>query len=68
MINNKIEKIDVEDLIKDFRVVDIEAFSAYLKDVWRVNKIKFKKKDLAHRSDQKSKGVNKITFAKVKKN
>lgn len=36
MINNKIEKIDVEDLIKDFRVVDIEAFSSYLKEVWRV--------------------------------
>ena len=36
MLNNKIEKIDVEDLIKDFRVVDIEAFSSYLKEVWRV--------------------------------
>ena len=34
MIN--IEKIDVEDLIKDFRVLDIDAFSSYLKEVWRV--------------------------------
>jgi len=34
MIN--IDKIDVEDLIKDFRVLDIEAFSSYLKEVWRV--------------------------------
>lgn len=38
-----IEKIDVEDLIKDFRVGDIEAFSSYLKEVWRV-KIFLKKK------------------------
>ena len=37
MLNIKtVEKIDVEDLIKDFRVVDIEAFSSYLKEVWRV--------------------------------
>ena len=41
MLNTKtVEKIDVEDLIKDFRVVDIEAFSSYLKEVWRVT-IKF---------------------------
>lgn len=33
---SKLEKIDVEDLIKDFRVTDIEAFSSYLKEVWRV--------------------------------
>jgi len=39
MISDKIEKIDVEDLIKDFRVVDIEAFSSYLKEVWRVRKL-----------------------------
>lgn len=37
---NSLEKIDVEDLIKDFRVLDIEAFSSYLKEVWRV-KFKF---------------------------
>lgn len=35
--SEKIDKIDVEDLIKDFRVVNIDAFSAYLKEVWRVN-------------------------------
>ncbi len=33
---DKIDKIDAEDLIKDFRVVNIDAFSAYLKEVWRV--------------------------------
>lgn len=36
MISDRIDKIDVEDLIKDFRVVDIEAFSSYLKEIWRV--------------------------------
>jgi hypothetical protein len=35
-INEKIEKIDVEDLIKDFRITKIDEFSTYLKDVWRV--------------------------------
>jgi len=39
--NNPLDKIDVEDLIKDFRVVNIDAFSAYLKEVWRV-KIRLK--------------------------
>lgn len=34
---NSIDKIDVEDLIKDFRVVNIDAFSSYLKEIWRVN-------------------------------
>lgn len=34
--NDKVDKIDVEDLIKDFRVVNIDAFSSYLKEVWRV--------------------------------
>jgi len=33
----KIDKIDVEDLIKDFRIIDIDAFSSYLKEIWRVN-------------------------------
>lgn len=35
--SDKIDKIDVEDLIKDFRVMDVDAFSSYLKEVWRVN-------------------------------
>jgi len=38
--DHTIDKIDVEDLIKDFRVVNIDAFSAYLKEVWRVKKNK----------------------------
>ena len=38
MENNyeKIDKIDAEDLIKDFRITKIDEFSSYLKDVWRV--------------------------------
>jgi hypothetical protein len=41
-MNNKpsltisVEKIDVEDLIKDFKVLNIDNFSLYLKEVWRV--------------------------------
>lgn len=31
-----VEKIDVEDLIKDFRVLNLEMFIGYLKDIWRV--------------------------------
>lgn len=52
----KVDKIDVEELIKDFKVLDIDIFSSYLKEVW---------KDFAQRSDDKSKGINKITFTKV---
>jgi hypothetical protein len=40
MINsntNFVDKIDVEDLIKDFRITKIDEFLSYLKDVWRVN-------------------------------
>lgn len=56
MENNKvIKKIDLDDLIKDYKVINVEAFRTYLKQVW---------KDLCGRSDQKNKGVNKITFAK----
>ena len=35
-----IDKIDVEDLIKDFKILNIDNFTLYLKEVWRVmNKI-----------------------------
>lgn len=30
------DKIDVEDLIKDFKVMSIDNFQSYLKEVWRV--------------------------------
>jgi hypothetical protein len=32
----KIDKIDFEDLIKDFRIVDIDEFCSYLKEIWKV--------------------------------
>ena len=41
-MNNKpsltisVEKIDVDDLIKDFKVLNIDNFTSYLKEVWRV--------------------------------
>lgn len=31
-----VDKIDVEDLIKDFKVLNVDSFTAYLKEVWRV--------------------------------
>ena len=49
------EKMDLEDLIGDYIIVNIPAFQSYLKQVW---------KDLLGRSDNKEKGVNKITFGK----
>ena len=49
------EKIDLDDLIGDYIVENIPAFQSYLKQVW---------KDLLGRSDNKEKGVNKITFSK----
>lgn len=37
--SEKIEKIDFEDLIKDFRIVSIDELASYLKEIWKVNKI-----------------------------
>ena len=48
-------KIDLDSLIKEFQVINIDAFQVYLAGVW---------KDLASRSDNKYMGINKITFAK----
>jgi len=31
-----VDKIDVEDLIKDFKILNISNFKSYLKEVWRV--------------------------------
>lgn len=52
--NQDIDKIDVEELMEDFRIQDVEAFQIYLKELW---------KDLSQRSDDKLKGINTITFA-----
>jgi hypothetical protein len=32
-----VDKIDAEELIKDFRVQNAENFSLYLKEIWKVN-------------------------------
>ena len=36
MQDNNIDKIDVEELIKDFKVVNVSNFSSYLKELWKV--------------------------------
>jgi hypothetical protein len=33
-----LDKINVEDLIHDFKVLNIDLFTSYLKEIWRVNK------------------------------
>ena len=51
----EIEKIDLEDLIKSFKVTDKEAFKLYLKDIWN---------DLSQRNIEKNiAGISKITFS-----
>jgi hypothetical protein len=35
-IHSTVEKIDVEDLIKDFKILNIDSFYAYLKELWKV--------------------------------
>ena len=49
------EKFDLVELLKDYRVENVDAFRPYLTSVW---------KDLAGRSNNNFKGINKITFAK----
>ena len=50
-----VEKIDLEDLIKSFKVTDKEVFKSYLKDIWN---------DLSQRNLEKDiTGISKITFS-----
>ena len=35
--DSNIDKIDVEELLKEYRVFNIDVFISYLKDVWRVS-------------------------------
>ena len=53
MKNSTENKIDVEELMNDFRIQDVEALHIYLKELW---------KDLSQRSDNQSKGINLVTF------
>lgn len=36
-IQISVEKIDFEDLIKDFKVLSIDTFTLYLKELWKVS-------------------------------
>ncbi len=49
------DKINLNELIGDYIVENQPAFQSYLRQVW---------KDLSGRSEDKDKGVNKITFSK----
>jgi hypothetical protein len=33
---NDEERVDVEELIKDFKVLNVNTFTSYLKEIWRV--------------------------------
>jgi hypothetical protein len=37
--NNKVEKIDVEELLKEFKVLNVDTFATYLKEVWKVRPV-----------------------------
>ncbi len=34
--NQSVEKVDVEELIKEFKVFNVDIFATYLKEVWKV--------------------------------
>jgi hypothetical protein len=37
MISDKpVDKVDVEELIREFKVINIDTFATYLKEVWKV--------------------------------
>lgn len=31
-----VEKVDIEELIKEFKVLNVDIFATYLKEVWKV--------------------------------
>lgn len=51
----QVDLIAFDELIKDYQVDSPSCFVNYLAEIWR---------DLAKRSDDKKKGINKITFSK----
>ena len=54
-MTEKIEKINLNDITNQYEVKNVEAFSQYLKQVW---------KDLRGRTQGEKEGINKITFQK----
>ena len=51
------KKLNIDDLIKEFQVTDALGFSGYLLDLW---------KELYIYSDDIIKGINYLTFKRVK--
>ena len=54
-MSEKIEKINLNDITNQYEVKNVEAFSQYLKQVW---------KDLSSRTKGEKEGIDKITFQK----
>ena len=54
-MNTKKNKINLDELIKDYTVKNISAFNSYLKQVWT---------DLSKRSEKDKEGVDRINFEK----
>ena len=50
----EIEKIDLNEILKDFQVNDMNTFQNYLIGIWG---------DLARRSSEPAKGIEKLTFS-----
>ena len=50
---NNNEKVDIESILRSFKINNLEVFKEYLKEVWV---------DLTSRSEEK-KGINKLTFS-----
>ena len=54
-MSQKIEKINLNDITSQYEVKNVEAFTQYLKQVW---------KDLSGRTQENKEGIDKITFQK----
>ena len=54
-MSDKIEKINLNDITNQYEVKNIDAFTQYLKQVW---------KDLSGRTKEEKDGIDKITFQK----
>ena len=54
-MSQKIEKINLNDITSQYEVKNVDAFSQYLKQVW---------KDLSGRTQENKDGIDKITFQK----
>ena len=48
-----VDKVNVEELLQVFKDINQDAFILYIKSIW---------KDLAQRSENAEKGINKLTF------